>query len=328
MAFINQDKKSKPKNITKNMTFNFTKYSAVYYIISGVLVVASLATLFLFPLSLKPHLKYGIEFVGGSSMQVDFQGSRPSNEAIQGVLKMFDLGEIIIQPTGETGAILQFKGVSEATHQQILSELNKANPVAEKSFQYIGASVGQELRNKTQLAIFLALLAITIYISFAFRKVSRPVSSWKYGIASLIALFHDVLIPIGVFSLLGRFYNVEITIPVVAALLTILGFSVHDTIVIFDRIRENILRRGMGQFEDTVNWSLTQTLGRSISTVLTVEFVLVSLYFLGGETLKYFALSLIIGITSGAYSSIFIAGPLLVSWYKWSAHRELKKTSK
>ena len=217
---------------------------------------------------------------------------------------------------------MQFKGVDEATHQQILAELNKANPLTEKSFQYIGASVGQELRNKTELAIFLALVAITLYIAFAFRKVSKPVSSWKYGVASLLALIHDIIVPLGAFSILGHFYNVEITIPIIAALLTILGFSVHDTIVIFDRIRENILRRGMGQFEDTVNLSLTQTLGRSISTVLTVEFVLVSLYFFGGETLKYFALALIIGITSGAYSSIFIASPLLVSWYKHSLKKQ------
>jgi preprotein translocase subunit SecF len=122
---------------------------------------------------------------------------------------------------------------------------------------------------------------------------------------------------LGIFSVLGKLYNVEITVPIVAALLTILGFSVHDTIVIFDRIRENILRKGMGQFEETVNWSLNQTLGRSISTVLTVELVLLALYFFGGQTLKYFALALIIGITSGAYSSIFIASPLLVTWYKF-----------
>lgn len=261
-------------------------------------------------------------------MEVDFQKATPSNEAIQGALKDFNLGEITVQPTGSTGAILQFKGVDEATHQQILSALNKLTPVQEKSFQYIGPSIGQELRNKTELAIFLALLAITVYIAFAFRKVSRPVSSWKYSVTSLVALFHNVLIPIGVFSILGKFYNVEITIPIIAALLTILGFSVHDTIVVFDRIRENILRRGMGQFEDTVNWSLTQTLGRSISTVLTVEFVLVSLYFLGGETLKYFALALIIGITSGAYSSIFIASPLLVTWYKFNLEKELKSNKK
>jgi preprotein translocase subunit SecF len=165
----------------------------------------------------------------------------------------------------------------------------------------------------------LALLAITLYIAFAFRKVSRPVASWKYGIASLIALFHDILLPLGVFSVLGYLYNVEITIPIIAALLTVLGFSVHDTIVIFDRIRENIFKRGMGEFEDTVNWSLNQTLGRSLSTVFSTLIVLFSIYFFGGETLKYFALALIIGITSGAYSSIFIAGPLLATWYTKSA---------
>ena len=304
------------------MQFNFTKYSIFYYIISGILIVATVVSLSMF------GLKFGIEFVGGSSMEVQFQNQRPSNEAIQNTLKSFNLGDITVQPTGPTGAILQFKGVDEATHQQILTGLNTAFPVQEKSFQYIGPSIGQELRNGTELAIALALLAITLYIAFAFRKVSKPVSSWKYGLTSLIALFHDVLIPIGVFSILGKFYNVEITIPIIAALLTILGFSVHDTIVIFDRIRENILRRGMGQFEETVNISLTQTVGRSISTVVTVLFVLISLYFLGGETLKYFALALIIGITSGAYSSIFIASPLLVSWYKWSAHKELNKSTK
>lgn len=302
-----------------NMNFNFTKYSPVYYIFSGILIIAAVTSLFMF------GLKFGIEFTGGSNMEIDFgvpSGSqRPANEAIQNALSSFNLGEIIIQPTGSSGVILQFKGVDEATHQQMISKLNELSPVQEKSFQFIGPSIGQELRNKTEIAIVLALLAITIYIAFAFRKVSRPVSSWKYGITSLIALFHDILIPLGVFSILGKLYNVEITIPIVAALLTILGFSVHDTIVIFDRIRENILRKGMGQFDQTVNWSLNQTIGRSISTVLTVLFVMISLYFFGGETLKYFALSLIIGITCGAYSSIFIASPLLVSWNKWGLTR-------
>lgn len=304
------------------MQFNFTKYSKIYYIISGLLIIASVVCLSMF------GLKFGIEFVGGSNIQIEFTGARPTNEAIQEALKSFGLGDITVQPTGTSGAVMRFKGVDEETHQKILAELNKLTPVTEKSFQYIGPSVGQALRNKTELAIVLALLAITIYIAFAFRKVSRPVSSWKYGITSLIALFHDVLVPVGVFSILGKLYNVEITIPIIAALLTILGFSVHDTIVIFDRIRENILRRGMGQFEDTVNWSLTQTLGRSISTVFTVELVLISIYFLGGQTLKYFALALIIGITSGAYSSIFIASPLLVSWYKWNVNKELKNKTK
>ena len=251
-------------------------------------------------------------------MQIDFTNSRPANEQIQQALSSFDLGDIVIQPTGDKGAILQFKGVDESVHQQILLKVKELSPADEKSFQYIGPSIGQELRNKTEIAIVLALLAITIYIAFAFRKVSRPVSSWKYGITSLIALFHDILIPLGIFAVLGKLYNVEITIPIVAALLTILGFSVHDTIVIFDRIRENILRKGMAQFEETVNWSLNQTIGRSISTVFTVLLVMFSLYFFGGETLKYFSLALIVGIVSGAYSSIFIASPLLVTWYKFN----------
>ena len=304
------------------MNFNFIKYSNIYYIISVVLILASVVCLALF------GLKFGIEFVGGSNMQVEFEGQRPANDTINQALSGFDLGQITVQPTGEKGAIIQFKGVDEATHQQILAKLNELTTTSEKGFQYVGPSVGQELRNKTLLAIVLALLAITLYIAFAFRKVSRPVNSWKYGIASLIALFHDILIPLGMFSVLGKMYNVEITIPIIAALLTVLGFSVHDTIVIFDRIRENILRQGMAQFEETINWSLNQTLGRSLSTVFSTLIVLISIFFFGGQTLKYFALALIVGITSGAYSSIFIASPILVSWYKWDLKKASKKGSK
>ncbi len=271
-------------------------------------MLASIAALIIF------GLKFGIEFTGGSKMELQFSQSRPSNEEISQAVSTLDLGELIIQPTGQNGAVLQFKGIDEATHQQILEAINKLSPAEESSFQYIGPSVGEELKNKTIIAILLALLAITLYIAFAFRKVSRPIASWKYGITSLIALVHDILIPLGVFAVIGHYYNVEVTIPIVAALLTILGFSVHDTIVIFDRIRENILRRGMGEFSDTVDWSLNQTVGRSLSTVFTVLIVMAFLFFFGGETLKYFSLALIIGVASGAYSSIFIASPLLVSW--------------
>lgn len=299
------------------MNFPFTKYSKVYYIFSGILIIASIASLIVF------GLKFGIEFTGGSNMEVAFSQARPTNETIFKTLEQFKLGEITIQPTGQKGAVLKFKGVDEATHQNILAKINELSPVEEKGFQYIGPSVGQELKSKTIMAMVLALLAITLYIAFAFRKVSRPVASWKYGIASLVALFHDILIPLGVFSVLGYLYNVEITIPIIAALLTILGFSVHDTIVIFDRIRENILRRGMGQFQDTVDLSLNQTLGRSISTVATTLIVMIAIFFFGGETLKYFSLALIVGISAGAYSSIFIASPLLVSWNNRSMGKEI-----
>jgi len=297
------------------MNFSFIKYSTIYYILFAILIVGSITALAMF------GLKFGIEFTGGSIMEIVFQDARPTNEQIQNNLSQFDLGDVVIQPVENNGAILQFKGVDEALHQQILSKLSESSKVEETRFEYIGPSIGQELKQKTELSIFLALLAITLYIAFAFRKVSRPVASWKYGVASLIALFHDILIPLGVFAILGKLYNVEITIPIIAALLTILGFSVHDTIVIFDRIRENILRKGMGQFEETVDLSLNQTIGRSISTVFTTLLVLISIFFFGGQTLKYFSLALIIGITSGAYSSIFIASPLLVSWRKFDEKR-------
>ena len=297
------------------MSFPFTKYSKIYYIISGMLMAASIAALIVF------GLKFGIEFTGGSKMELEFTEIRPSNEEIAKSLEQFGLGEIIIQPTGEKGAILQLKGIDEETHQKALAELNALSDVEEKSFQFIGPSVGNELKNKTLIAITLALLAITAYIAFAFRKVSRPVASWKYGVTSLIALVHDIIIPLGVFAVLGKYYNVEITIPIVAALMTIIGFSVHDTIVIFDRIRENILRRGMGDFPQTVDGSLSQTLGRSISTVFTTLLVMIFIFFFGGETLKNFSLALIIGIAAGAYSSIFIAGPLLVTWRNWDEKR-------
>lgn len=299
--------------------FPFIKFSKLYYIFSGILLLASIASLFVY------GLKFGIEFTGGSLMEAQFEGSRPSNEAISKSLADLNLGEIIVQPTENNSVLLKFKPIDEQAHQQIISKLNGLAKMQEKRFDLIGPSIGQELKSKTLTAIVLALLAITIYIAFAFRKVSRPVSSFKYGIASLVALFHDIIIPLGVFSILGRIYNTEITVPIVAAILTIVGFSVHDTIVIFDRIRENIIKRSGFSFEDTVNWSLSQTFIRSINTVLTVLIVLFAIFLFGGETLKDFALALMVGIVAGAYSSIFIAGPILVSWYKHSEKKSAHK---
>ncbi len=298
------------------VNINFTKYSKVYYIFSGLCVVAAFVCFFIF------GLKFGIEFTGGSSLEAEFKSEMPSSDSVAQKLADLSLGDIVIQPLGQNELVLRLKEVNEETHQQIVSKLGEFPGFEEKSFELIGPQIGKELKGKTELAIILTLLSITIYITFAFRKISRPVSSMQYGIASLIALFHDVIIPLGVFSVLGKFYNVEITIPVVAAFLTILGFSVHDTIVIFDRIRENLLKRSSASFEETVNWSLNQTLGRSINTVVTVLLVLLAIFFFGGLTLRYFSLALIIGITSGAYSSIFIASPILLSWYNWARGRK------
>lgn len=293
--------------------FNFTKYSKYYYIFSGILIIASIGALAVF------GLRLGIEFTGGSNMEIEFAEAKPDNREIIQALGEFDLGEITAQSIGESGAMLRFREVDENTRRQIAVKLKESFLAEERSFEHVGPLIGEELKKTTIGAIVLTLAIITLYIAFAFRKVSKPVSSWKYGAASLVALFHDIIIPLGVFAALGKFYNVEITIPIVAALLTVLGFSVHDTIVIFDRIRENLLKHRGDSFESTVDISLNQTLGRSISTTVTTLIVVAILFFFGGYTLKYFSLALIIGISSGAYSSIFIAAPLLASWRQWKA---------
>ena len=194
--------------------------------------------------------------------------------------------------------------------------------IEEKRFNSIGPVIGNELKESAVWAIVIALVAIVLYIGFAFRKVSFPVSSFKYGIIATIALFHDVIITLGVFAVLGHFYNVEIGIPFVAAILAILGYSVNDTIVVFDRTRENLLKSGIDDFEKIVNKSVNETLIRSINTSFTTLIVLLVLYLFGGDTIKYFVVALMVGIAAGTYSSIFIASPLLVTWQKWDLKRK------
>ncbi|MCK5475120.1 MAG: protein translocase subunit SecF [Candidatus Pacebacteria bacterium] len=201
-------------------------------------------------------------------------------------------------------------------------EETKEENIEEKRFDSIGPVIGNELKSTAVLAIVIAIISIVLYIAWAFRKVSRPVSSFKYGIIATIALFHDVIITLGVFSVLGHLYNVEIGIPFVAALLAILGYSVNDTIVVFDRTRENLLRARDDDFEKTVNKSVNETLIRSINTSFTTLLVLFTLLLFGGETIKYFIVALIVGITAGTYSSLFIASPLLVTWQKWSVRKK------
>lgn len=286
---------------------NIIGYRKIFFIISGILVLVSLASLAVW------GLKFGIDFAGGSLIEIEFKGDSLGAQEIKEKLAPFALGEINIQPTGEKGAILKLKDIDELTHQSILSSLGEAE---EKRFESIGPIVGEELKRRAVWAIGLSLIMIVCYIAWAFRKVSRPVPSWQYGFAALVALFHDVIIPTGIFSAMGHFRGVEIDLLFVTALLTVLGFSVHDTIVVFDRIRENLKRGAEKGFEETVNSSINQTIVRSINTSLTVLLTLFAIYFLGGETVRLFALVLIIGIIFGTYSSIFIGSPLLVVLWK------------
>ncbi|TSD03574.1 MAG: preprotein translocase subunit SecF [Parcubacteria group bacterium Greene0714_36] len=225
--------------------------------------------------------------------------------------------------------ILRFRDVDEPTHQRILTAITEYAEkesrtdkkemtlplVTEKRFDAIGPTIGAELRTRALWAIVLTVSAIVLYIAWAFRRISKPVASWKYGVVAVVALAHDLAIPAGAFALLGRFRGVEIDILFITALLTVLGFSVHDTIVVFDRIRENLRTpRKNERYADTVNRSIRETIVRSILTSCTVLLVLTIVFFLGGASTRYFTLALIIGITAGTYSSIFVASPLLVLW--------------
>lgn len=302
--------------VVEIIMFNFIKYSKFYFIFSGVLILGSLCCLAMF--GLNPN----IEFTGGSIMEVEYKDARPSNDEIKGALSELELGDIMVQPSGESAMILRIKDISEEKHQEILSKLKETHELEEMRFESIGPVIGEELKQKTILIIILSLSAIIAYVTFAFRKVKSSIKSWQYGIATLFALGHDVLIPIGVFAVLGRYQGIEISIPVVVGLLTVLGYSVNDTVVVFDRVRENLIRIHSGSLEDIVNKSLNDTLSRSINTSLTTLFVLLAIFFFGGATLQYFALALIIGVVAGTYSSIFLASPILLAWLNYKKFRE------
>lgn len=290
------------------------KTRRIWLTISAVLFVVAVVAIALW------GLKFGIDFTGGSILEVQFQQEAPSSEVIREKLAPLELGEIEVKQAGETGVILRFKEIDQATHLAIIDALKTSGELTEKSFDSIGPVVGRDLRDKSVSAIVVALILILAYISVVFRKVSTTIASWKYGAVAIVGLIHDVVLVVGVFAMLGHFAGIEITASFIAAFLTILGFSVHNTIVVFDRSRENLLKRG-GQFEETIEYSVHQTLGRSINTSLTVLLVLIPVYFFGGESIKNFTLVLILGVLFGTYSSIFVASPLLVAWHHMSKRR-------
>lgn len=265
-------------------------------------------------------LKFGIDFTGGSILEIKYNSSRPTVIEVQDKLATVELSSLVIQPVGEDGMLLRFQEISEEKHQEVLAVLessdNEPVSIEEMRFEAVGPSIGQELKVKSVYAIFFVVIAIVAYIAWVFRKVSKPVASWKYGIVANIALFHDVIITLGVFAILGKYFGVEINTPFVAAILTVMGYSVNDTIVVFDRIREN-LPMSEDDFEDTVNKSINQTITRSINTSMTTLLVLIAVLVFGGDTIRSFVLALTIGIAVGTYSSIFLASPLLVVWERF-----------
>src|SRR3989344_1951857 len=289
------------------------KHKKIFIGISISLIILSIIAFFVF------GLRVGIDFKGGALTEVVYTDVRPAQEVLSQPLESLGFGSILLQPTGDQSYIVKSRDLTEAEHTLLLRTLSEdgKSELTEMSFNSIGPSVGRELTRKAILAVLLVSLGIIFFIAFAFRKVSKPVSSWRYGFIAIVTLLHDVIIPVGLFVILSRYYNAEVDTLFVVAILTVLGLSVSDTIVIFDRIRENLKNETRQPFPEIVGRSLEQSFARSIATSLTVILVLLALFFFGPISTKYFALMLVAGMFFGTYSSIFLASPLLVLVEEW-----------
>ncbi|MCL5004818.1 MAG: protein translocase subunit SecF [Patescibacteria group bacterium] len=292
---------------------NIIKNKKYFLGFSGIIVVLSIVMMAIF------GFKTGIDFEGGTLWQIKGDIAAPQLQSF--FENNLNVKNITVYPEPSSQSFLvRSNDISEAKHQEYLTAL-KSNfkNIEELRFESVGPTIGKELKTNAYEAIALVLLGISIYVAYAFRKVSFPVKSWKYGVITLITLFHDVIIPAGMLAILGKKFGIEMDTNFIVALLVVMGFSVHDTIVVFDRIRENLtLSRGKIDFDEVVDKSINQTMARSINTSLTLVLVLVALFVFGPVSLKYFILTILVGTIFGTYSSIFIASPLLTIWNKFS----------
>ncbi len=289
-----------------------------YFIFSLIILIPGVIALFLWGLNLS------IDFTGGSRLTLSFK-NEVKDSTLQNIRRnledqKIDVGSI---EKSKNLVFVRTRPMTEIENNKFLSILSEDfKDIEQKEFETIGPTIGKETTLNAFKAIIIASILIVVYISWSFRSVPKPASSLRFGICAIVALIHDVLIVLGIFAILGHFLGVEIDSLFVTALLTIIGFSVHDTIVVFDRIRENLLRVKNVAFSQVVNQSIIETLSRSLNTSLTVIFVLVALLLFGGETIRWFVVALLIGIISGTYSSIFNAAPLLVLWQEMSDKRK------
>ena len=292
----------------------------IWYLISLILILPGVVALFVW------GLKTGIDFKGGTLVEIQFSQSVDKDKISQSITES-GINPFILQTSGEA-YIIKTDVLSSESQTKLSENLAKIGEYQQNRLETVGPTVSSDLKRKAIIAVILASLAIILYIAIAFRKVPKPASSWRFGVCAIIALTHDLLFVAGLFAILGHFFDFEIDTLFITALLTIMGFSVHDTIVVFDRIRENLRKSPSNSFEVNVNNSILQTVNRSLNTSFTVLIVLLSMYFLGGETLKPFILALLVGIAIGTYSSIFNASPLLVSWQLWSLRRASRAKAK
>lgn len=292
--------------------FHIMRFKYWFFAVSLIAILPGIYSLARYGLNLS------IDFTGGSL--IELRSPEIKNDAdVNKVKAAFKAKKVLVasvQKTGSGGYLFRTQAIETKTKAEALAEVKKTYPkVYELRFETVGPIIGAELTIKALQAILVASVAIVLYIAYAFREIPKPYASWKFGVAAVIALLHDAFLVIGTFSLLGHFFGVQIDALFVTAILTVIGFSVHDTIVVFDRIREN-LRKATGKisFEEIVNESILQTLGRSLTTSLTVLFTLLALILFGGESIRWFVVALFIGVFSGTYSSIFNAAPILSLW--------------
>lgn len=292
--------------------FDFIGKWKLWFAISALTIIFGVVALFVW------GLKFSLDFTGGSLMELSFKDARPTTEQVLAAMTQAGFEQVQIQPSAEKDYILRTVSIDETKHQETLKALHAQlkTDFTELRFESIGPVIGQELRTKSIWSIFAVLIAIIAFIAFAFRKVSKPVASWKYGIAAVIALAHDLITAVGLYALVAHFAHWEVDGLFITALLTILGFSVHDTIVTFDRTRELLHRTHDDNYEHVVNSAVNQTIVRSLNTSITALLVLTALFLFGGESTKHFIFTLLIGIFIGTYSSIFIASPIVVLWNK------------
>ena len=294
----------------------------LWYAISLIVIVPGAIGLILFQLNL------GIDFTGGTNWNLKFNRSIETEE-IRAVLDENGYSGSVVQISSDDGtnnvAVINMKEIQQgSSEKQKLEQAfrSQIGDFEEMEIVSVGASVGNEISRRAVYAVALASVGILAYIAFAFRNTQNPV---LYGVCALVAMLHDVLVVLGIFAILGEVADIEIDALFVTALLTVIGFSVHDTIVVFDRIRENLARRAAPTFEGVVDYSLAQTIVRSLNTSMTVVFTLLALYLFGGESTKNFVLALLIGVVSGTYSSVFNASQLLVSWENGEIQRLFRR---
>lgn len=295
--------------------FNTLKYYKLWFTVSAVIILFGIGSLAIY------GLKLGIDFRGGTLSELQFDQSYDIGK-VRNTLASNQIGNYQLQSAQNNSLIIKTESMEKDTHDKMLASIKQnVGSFKETRLDSIGPVVGQELKKNALYQLIIVSLGIVFYIGYAFRKVAKPVTAWRFGWAAIIALLHDLIFVLGVFSILGHYRGVEVDSLFVTAILTVLGFSVHDTIVVFDRIRENLKVYAGQSIEFVVNHSIAQTIVRSLNTSLTVLFVLLSLLLFGGETIRYFVFALFIGVIVGTYSSIFIASPVLVMWQ----NRKMKK---